>query len=92
MLNKSLNELTRRPKFQIPWIEAYGLELAKHYSSTVNRKIASVKSLFEFFAANDIDTVNQKVFSVKRMKHQTKSYGVLSPDEGFQMVELAKDT
>lgn len=92
MLNKSLNELTIEDlNFKYHEIEAYRLELAKHYSgSTVNRKIASVKSLFEFFAANDIDTVNPKVFSVKRMKHQTKSYGVLSPDEGFQMVELAK--
>ena len=92
MLDKELNQLTIDDlKFENHEIEVYKIELTKHYAgSTVNRKIASLRSLFNWLAKNNVPNANPTAFKVKNVKHQTRSYGSLTPDEGIRMIELAK--
>lgn len=71
-------------------IEQYKTILAdQHAGSTVNRKIATMKSLYDFFAANDVK-INKNAFKVRKVKHVTRGWGVVSPEEGFEMVERVK--
>lgn len=91
MRNKDIGQLTFDELcFKNYEIEQYKAILAEQYAgSTVNRKIATLKSLYDYFAANDIK-VNKNAFKVKRIKHNTASWGALSPEEGFEMVERVK--
>lgn len=52
--------------------------------TTVNRKIASLQSLYAYFRANKYETkynIDTNVFKVKRLKGKSNSYGTISPEE-----------
>ncbi len=91
MRNKDIGQLTFDDLcFKNYEVEHYKAILAEQYAgSTVNRKIATLKSLYDYLAANDVK-VNKDAFNVKRVKHKTASWGVLSPEEGYEMVERVK--
>lgn len=91
MLNKNIEDLTFDDMhFKNYEIEQYKAILTKQYAgSTVNRRLSTMKSLYNFLVANEIN-VNEKAFNVKNVKHTVDSYGVLSPEEGFEMVERVK--
>lgn len=91
MLNKEVDDLTFDDlHFKNYEIEQYKALMTKQYAgSTVNRRLSTMKGLYNFLVANEVD-VNEKAFNVKNVKHTVESYGVLSPEEGFEMVERVK--
>lgn len=63
----------------------------KYKNNTINRMIASVKSLYSFLKANEYD-VNPFIFKeVKELSDDTKTIGFISPDEVKYIAELALD-
>jgi integrase len=60
-------------------------------NSTLNRKIASVRKLFGFLEAT-YPNIRKAIFNVveKMKENDTSSYGVLTWEEGTNMVKLAK--
>jgi integrase len=60
-------------------------------NSTVNRKIASIRKLFGYLEAT-YPKIRKAIFNVveKMKENDTSAYGVLTWDEGTQMVRLAK--
>lgn len=92
MLNKNIQELNYDDLcFKHKDVVRYRMFLVeKGYSnSSINRKIASVKSLFEFFE-RDNSNIRSSIFDVDRLKEKPVSYGVLSYEESKEMIELVK--
>ncbi len=91
MLDKQIEELVPADLvFENSHILEYKLELARHYAAnSVNRKIASVRSLMKYLA-KDYPEIRYDVFEQKRMKGETNHYGILTWDEVAQMIELVK--
>ncbi|TVY09939.1 tyrosine-type recombinase/integrase [Paenibacillus cremeus] len=61
----------------------------KYSSSSVNRKIASLQSLYAFFKRNKYDTkygIDTEVFQIDKLNNKSKSYGDLSPEEVDAMI------
>lgn len=59
-------------------------------NSTINRKMTSVHSLFKFLKRDHQD-INVDAFKVDKLSESRKnSYGVLTLDECWQMIELVK--
>lgn len=78
--------------FQHKDILRYKEELSNLYNSntTVNRKLSTIKNLFEFLKI-DHQGIRTEVFQVGRLKEKVNSYGVLSLDEAQKMIEVAKE-
>lgn len=60
-------------------------------NSTINRKMAALRSLFESLAANDYK-VNPKVFHLKNLKEKVNSYGNMSQTEAERFAETVFQT
>ena len=60
-------------------------------NATINRKIASLKSLYKFLNANDYP-VNPNAFSLDNLStHESSSYGILAWEEIEQMIKLVRE-
>ncbi|MEH7116132.1 site-specific integrase [Neobacillus vireti] len=59
-------------------------------NSTVNQKLASVKSLFQFLNAEH--NINTAVFDLKRLDVETQHYGKMTKDEAELFAETAYQT
>jgi integrase len=62
-------------------------------NSTVIRKITSVRTLYNFFQANDYNVVpTSLLFKLKKIEKKTKSWGIFSKDEVDMMANAAKNS
>jgi site-specific recombinase XerD len=92
MCGKHINDLTLDDIiYSHTDVVDYQNYLSEQYpkGSTVNRKIASVKSMMEFLARDD-DRIRIEVYNVDKMDENTDKYGSLSVDEWMKMCELVK--
>jgi site-specific recombinase XerD len=91
--NKSLESLTQSDlKFTHRDVLKYQNHLVEKYSksTTVNRKLSSLRSLFKFFKKNDYE-VKPAVFEVDNLEESdSETIGVLQVGEAMEMVERAK--
>lgn len=78
-------------QFTLDDVTNYQLYLKDRYSSsTVNRKLSSVRALYKRFSANGLD-VNPDVFNVEAFKtSDSESYGSLTWGEVKEMIERVK--
>lgn len=60
----------------------------KYSNTTINRMIASMRSLFNFF---DKFKVNEKAFRIDKLPSDSEEIGYLTLDEMVEMVEQARD-
>ena len=92
MRNKDIEELTDHDlKVTHQEAQEYQYIMRQKYSAnTVNRKISSLRSLYNKLKANDFD-VNPLAFDLNKIKNtETNSYDVLTVDEALRMIEEAK--
>lgn len=87
--NKVLGELTEKDlKFSNTEMKRYKSILSEQYKpSTLNRKLSAVKSLFTELS-KEYESINISVFSVKKVKANVNSSGVLYWDEVSMMIKL----
>lgn len=102
MLGKELNELTVEDLYFLPKdVKRFQNHMSSTYkSATVNRNIASMKSLYNFFESNRYKFVDKNgetvwikadQFNVNKIeKNDTESYGVFHDNEIKELIELAK--
>jgi integrase/recombinase XerD len=64
-------------------------ESGKYENSTINRKIRALKSLFDTLSSYGYDVKLNSFLKIRELPKKTKSYGILTPEEAFQMAELA---
>jgi integrase len=90
VLNKDIEHLTEQDlKFKKRDVINYRKQLQENgnSNSTVNQKMASVRSCFTFLnAEHDINTA---IFDLKRLDEQTVSYGILNQTEAELFAETA---
>ncbi|PHA03010.1 hypothetical protein COE51_01315 [Bacillus pseudomycoides] len=94
MVNKEIEFLEESDlKFKQNDILSYRHELKQSglAASTINRKITSIKQLYENLEANEYN-VSSIIFNIKRLKHVPNSYGTLSKEEAELMAETVFDT
>lgn len=65
--------------------------MKKNANSTVIRKISSVRTLYNFFQANEYN-VSPIIFKLKKMQKKSNSYGIFSKDEVEMMANAAKNS
>jgi integrase/recombinase XerD len=97
--NKDIEHLTTSDlKVSNAEMLKYQTYLSKHhqhkdgigYSNiSVNRKIYTIQSLYEFLRANDFD-VNPHALKIKRLVEDRKGIGILTNEEMKEMIRLAR--
>jgi integrase len=99
MRNKTIEHLTENDLiFKNSDIEFYQTRLATDLNSgspyspsTVNRKIATLKSLYNKLESNDY-LVKSAWFNIDKVKGDSESYGIISLEEANKMIELVRNT
>lgn len=103
MLGKELNELKIQDLYFLPKdVKKYQNHMisVNYKSATVNRSIASMKSLYSFFESNKYKFIDENgetihitadQFDVKKIhNNDSNSYGIYSDSEIKELIELAK--
>lgn len=93
MLNKPTEQITLSElQFKYADIVRYQLYLGERYApTTVNRKIASVRSFFEFLEKNYPDKIKTAIFKVDKVREVGINHsGILTWEEVLQMIEIVK--
>lgn len=93
--NKEIEELVEADlhvvKSDILDYQVYLSEEKDYQNTTVNRKINTLRSLYEHLKGDDYD-VNPYVMKIKDLPDDTKHIGFLSPDEAWLLADLALKT
>lgn len=85
----TIDDLTFKKKDIINY-RKYLMDELELSNNTINNKITSVKSMYDFLSSEY--EVNANVFNIKTLKVQSNPYGSLSQTEAERMAEVAYET